>query len=126
MHDRELMEKEQEAIRQMREMNRRSQMNSSGGKMPPSPDFVRLRNNNNSTANKPPVIEEEIRKKQINNENTPQNSGEKAAGFNGFGLPFLDSILKDKDSTLIIGLLLLLMSEKSDKILLFALVYILL
>lgn len=43
-----------------------------------------------------------------------------------FSIPILDSLLKDGDATLIIGLLLLLMSEKGDKILLFALIYILL
>jgi hypothetical protein len=41
-------------------------------------------------------------------------------------LPFLDKLLKDSDAALIIGLLLLLMSEKADKRLLFALIYILL
>lgn len=44
---------------------------------------------------------------------------------NSFNLPFLDMISQDGDSTLIIGLLLILMSEKADKMLLFALVYIL-
>ena len=38
---------------------------------------------------------------------------------------FQDSFLKDPDTTLILGLLLILMSEKSDKLLLFALLYIL-
>lgn len=39
---------------------------------------------------------------------------------------FLDSFFENGDLTVIIGLLLLLMSEKADKKLLFALVYILL
>lgn len=39
---------------------------------------------------------------------------------------FLESLLKDSDTTLILGLLLILMSEKSDKMLLFALLYIML
>lgn len=55
---------------------------------------------------------------QQQNKTQPQNSN--------FLLPILDSLLKDGDATLIIGLLLLLMSEKGDKILLFALIYILL
>lgn len=46
--------------------------------------------------------------------------------FQGLKIPFLDSLSKDSDTALILGLLLILMSEKSDKILLFALVYILL
>lgn len=42
-----------------------------------------------------------------------------------FEIPFLNSLLNDGDSSLIIGLLLILMSEKADKLLLFALIYIL-
>ena len=44
----------------------------------------------------------------------------------GANIPFLDFLSTDKDAALIIGLLLILMSERSDKTLLFALVYILL
>lgn len=40
-------------------------------------------------------------------------------------IPFLDSLSTDGDMALILGLLLILMSEKTDKTLLFALVYIL-
>ncbi len=44
----------------------------------------------------------------------------------GVDIPILNILSTDKDAALIIGLLLILMSEKSDKMLLFALVYILL
>lgn len=44
----------------------------------------------------------------------------------GFNIPILGDLLKDSDSALIIGLLLILLSENCDKTLLFALVYILL
>ncbi len=44
----------------------------------------------------------------------------------GLSLPFLDNFKKDGDMTLILGILLLLLSEKADKRLLFALIYILL
>ncbi len=44
----------------------------------------------------------------------------------GISLPFLDNLKKDGDMTLILGILLLLLSEKADKRLLFALIYILL
>lgn len=43
-----------------------------------------------------------------------------------FSLPFLDKLKTDGDFALILGLLLLLLSEKADKRLLFALIYILL
>ena len=46
--------------------------------------------------------------------------------FGGFNLPFLESLKTDSDLTLILGILLLLLSEKADKRLLFALIYILL
>lgn len=45
--------------------------------------------------------------------------------LDGLNLPFLDSLKKDGDATLILGILLLLFSEKADKRLLFALIYIL-
>lgn len=44
----------------------------------------------------------------------------------GFNLPFLENLKSDSDLTLILGILLLLLSEKADKRLLFALIYILL
>ena len=122
MAERELSQKEQEAIRQMREMSTRSQASQNSGRMPPSPEFVRLRNDNIPNSNTKFMTENEPLHREIkdtaNKAITPTQKG--------IGVPFLDSIFKDGDSTLIIGLLLLLMSEKSDKILLFALVYILL
>jgi hypothetical protein len=44
----------------------------------------------------------------------------------GINIPFLDNLKSDSDATLILGILLLLLSEKADKKLLFALIYILL
>lgn len=46
--------------------------------------------------------------------------------FDGVNIPFLDNLTKDGDATLILGILLLLLSENADKKLLFALIYILL
>ena len=46
--------------------------------------------------------------------------------LNGLNLPFSDMIKNDGDISLILGLALILLSEKSDKKLLFALLYILL
>ena len=43
-----------------------------------------------------------------------------------FGIPFLRGIGSDPDTSLILGLALILLSEKSDKLLLLALLYILL
>lgn len=52
---------------------------------------------------------------------TPQSTPVK----NGFNMPIISEILKDGDTTLIIGLLLLLLNENCDKTLIFALIYIL-
>lgn len=46
--------------------------------------------------------------------------------FSGLDIPLLNRLKTDGDLTLILGLLLLLMNEKADKRLLFALLYILL
>lgn len=72
--------------------------------------------------------------KQMNSQSTPKEPKpikkppppNPPSLFSGLGLPFLDNLKSDGDMTLILGLLLLLLSEKADKRLLFALVYILL
>lgn len=46
--------------------------------------------------------------------------------FSGIDIPILSRLKTDGDLTLILGLLLLLLNEKADKRLLFALLYILL
>jgi len=59
--------------------------------------------------------------------NAPQKTTVKNNSlFEGIGIPFLDNLKSDGDATLILGILLLLFSEKADKKLLFALIYILL
>lgn len=57
---------------------------------------------------------------------TPQKPPQHQSFLPSFNIPFLDSLTKDGDSALILGLLLILISEQSDKMLLFALIYILL
>lgn len=58
-------------------------------------------------------------------ENKPQDTKPKNNTPLPTNIPLLNSLLKDSDSTLIIGLLLILMGENDDKLLLFALMYIL-
>lgn len=70
----------------------------------------------NSRSTKPPKPETKEKPKEQNNNSL----------LSGLNIPFLDSLTKDGDSTLILGILLLLFSEKADKRLLFALIYILL
>lgn len=72
------------------------------------------------------------RMKEMNDRSTPQKDkphkpqDNNTSFLGGFSLPFLDNLKKDGDLTLILGILLLLLSEKADKRLLFALIYILL
>lgn len=130
MNQNEFMRQQQAAVERMREMNSRAQINKdTTHKMPPVPSFVRLgetsqyQNPYNQKTNTPSAKEQT--KNPTPKPSTPQTH-QNSSAFGGLKLPFLDSLLGDGDSTLILGLLLLLMSEKSDKLLLFALVYILL
>jgi len=59
-------------------------------------------------------------------EKPPIEHRDKQPPQSGFNIPVLKDFLKDSDSALIIGLLLILLNENCDKTLLFALVYILL
>ena len=58
-------------------------------------------------------------------EKTEEQGENNRSLLSGLNLPFLDIFKKDSDMTLIIGLLMILISEKADKKLLFALIYIL-
>lgn len=112
---------QQKAVERMMEMNRRSkttQNNSAGShNMPPAPSFVRLNENAPHSGNTNPPKEPP---KNFSHE--PQ----KEPAQSGFSLPILDTLKIDRDTTLILGLLLILWSEKSDRYLLLALLYILL
>lgn len=139
MNQNEFMRQQQAAVERMREMNARAQINNdTTHKMPPVPSFVRVNENkryqtqvpqNNNNNNNNTRIPES---RQNNSVPLPQNRSAQKTQSQGnsflseLNIPFLDNILKDGDSTLIIGLLLILMSENTDRILLFALVYILL
>lgn len=74
----------------------------------------------NSRSTNPPEPKE-------NSKPTKQNSqASRNSLFSDMKIPFLTEMQKDGDLTLILGILLLLLSEKADKRLLFALIYILL
>ncbi len=131
MNQNDFMRQQQAAVERMREMNARAKTGTeTNHKMPPVPPFVRVGDNstNRNQSNNNFLKTEDTHKNdappQINN--TAHRAQKNNSLLGGLNIPVLDSILRDGDSTLIIGLLLLLMSEKSDKLLLFALVYILL
>ncbi|MCQ2454615.1 MAG: hypothetical protein MJ090_00490 [Clostridia bacterium] len=62
------------------------------------------------------------------NEKKPKNIGafDFPISLEGLNIPFLEKLKSDKDTALILGLVLILFCEKSDKLLLIALLYILL
>ena len=111
------MTQQQKAVERMMEMNRRSMKTQEGHTMPPAPSFVRLNENKNTDFSKGPKVEEKEAPTQFLNT---------AYKKSDFSLPFLKNLKIDRDTTLILGLLLILWSEKSDRYLLLALLYILL
>ena len=110
--------RQEEAVNQMREMSRRA----SGGfpNMPPAPPFVKLPDRvQNST---------EVKTAQKTSQTTPQKSPHNdgiSTFLSGMNLPFLNNLKNDGDTGLVLGLLLILISEKSDRLLMLALLYIL-
>lgn len=100
MNNNEFIKQQQAAVQIMREMNSRA-TNGNANKGTQKPHHPKLTNQPPKNNAQPPL--------------SRQNSD----------LPFME-LLKNGDTALILGLLLLLFSENADKRLLFALVYILL
>lgn len=122
--NREFIQRQEEALAQMRRMQRAAQKGSNS--MPPSPAFLKVGEGSAKPYDTP--------KMPVSEEKTCENKSD--GGIKGFaegilsgGGEFLDSFLDkigaDPDILLIIGLLLILGAEKSDKLLLLALLYIL-
>ena len=129
MEDNEFTRQSREAVEKMREMNSRARVDNNGQNMPPAPPFVRLQGKRQGT---PPQRQRQSGAPPLENsvpksKESEANKNSKDSGFlSGLNIPFLDMLSRETDVSLIIGLLLILMSEKADKKLLFALVYILL
>lgn len=126
MSDNDFMRRQQDAVERMREMSRQA-VESSAQPMPPTPPFVRLQNRENQpqsqgSAASQQSVQTGSQASPASNENYLPHT--RKGGLSS--LPFLDMLNIDGDLPLIIGLLLILFSEKADKKLLFALIYILL
>lgn len=131
MSDNDFMRQQQAAVERMREMSRKA-TEAAAQPMPPVPPFVRLQNrrgvaqNQNAAAPQqqgpPPRPQSAPMAEEKNEDDLPLPA--RKGGLSS--LPFLDLLGSDSDLPLIIGLLLILFSEKADKKLLFALIYILL
>lgn len=129
MSENDFMRQQQAAVERMREMSRKA-AETPEQPMPPVPPFVRLQNRNAGAQSQNAAARQEP--PQPHGSDMPQNEKSEdnflfPARKGGLSsLPFLDMLGSDGDLPLIIGLLLILFSEKADKKLLFALIYILL
>lgn len=126
MSDNDFMRRQQDAVERMREMSRQA-VESSAQPMPPMPPFVRLQNRENQVQSQGSAASQQSvqtgpQASPASNENYLPHT--RKGGLSS--MPFLDMLNIDGDLPLIIGLLLILFSEKADKKLLFALIYILL
>ena len=140
MDNNEFIRQSKEAVEKMREMNSRAVGNGRGQNMPPAPPFVRLQGNSKGGAAGIPQRQRQNTAAHQQQRRPPQepavtaekkseikkDSNQSSGILNGLNIPFLDMLAGDADVSLIIGLMLILMSEKADKKLLFALIYILL
>ena len=126
MSDNDFMRRRQDAVERMREMSRKA-AESSAQPMPPMPPFVRLQNRENQPQSQGSAASQQS--VQTGPQASPESNEDSLPHTRKGGLsslPFLDMLNIDGDLPLIIGLLLILFSEKADKKLLFALIYILL
>lgn len=126
MSDNDFMRRQQDAVERMREMSRQA-VESSAQPMPPMPPFVRLQNRENQVQSQGSAASQQS--VQTGPQASPASNEDSLPHTSKGGLssmPFLDMLNIDGDLPLIIGLLLILFSEKADKKLLFALIYILL
>ena len=126
MSENDFMRQQQAAVEKMREMSRKA-AESSAQPMPPMPPFVRLQNRENQAQSQGSATSQQS--VQTGPQASPASNEDSLPPARKGGLsslPFLDLLNIDGDLPLIIGLLLILFSEKADKKLLFALIYILL
>ena len=126
MSDNDFMRRRQDAVERMREMSRKA-AESSAQPMPPMPPFVRLQSRENQPQSQGSAASQQS--VQTGSQASPASNEDSLPHTRKGGLsslPFLDMLNIDGDLPLIIGLLLILFSEKADKKLLFALIYILL
>ena len=126
MSDNDFMRRRQDAVERMREMSRKA-AESSAQPMPPMPPFVRLQNRENQPQSQGSAASQQS--VQTGPQASPASNEDSLSHTRKGGLsslPLLDMLNIDGDLPLILGLLLILFSEKADKKLLFALIYILL
>ncbi len=103
------------AAERVRELSRRSSVNTPPHAMPPTPDFVNV--NRRQQPSPPPPTPEK----------TVDSPSKRAPAVNSlFKMINFKNLEIDSDVSLILGILLLLSSDKTDEILSMALLYIML
>lgn len=113
---------QQKAVERMMEMSRRSG-GSVSHRMPPTPSFVKMPEDD--LREDPPTKDTEQPRENQTKQTPKCNKNGNIPFLGNLQIPFLSSLKGDKDMTLILGLILILMSESSDRLLLLALLYIL-
>ncbi len=108
MDDKDFMIEQQKAVQRMKEFANRSSSLHNDGNMPPAPHFVSFNKSEKQNNETKPID-------QIFN-----------FGKSGLDIPLLNKLKTDKDSGLILALILILLCENTDKLTLIALLYILL
>ncbi len=130
MTDNELQRMQEEAIRRTREMQKRAEE----ARLNSQPLSVRKHEGQAQSANaageEKPVRQHggQAQSVYVPGEGQNRQAGSNASDGNGTGERggALDFLFRDKEKTLILGLILLLMDEKTDNSLLLALMYLLL
>lgn len=119
MNNEAFLFEQQQAVERMREMSRRA-LTPNPHEMPPVPNFVRMPEN--TVEKETPTHSEPVQTKP--QKRASPSKPHKPQSFLSGILPKRFPI--DSDTALILGLILILSSENTDKLLLYALVYILL
>ncbi len=132
MNESDFKRQQQAAVEKMKEMNRqaRSYNFSQNNSHPPkSSASIGNRQSNDTSqhtqSNKQDFFTSRPASQAKQQKNPLPDSGIPLLSGGGLNIPLLDNLQRDGDVALILGILLILISENCDKKLLFALIYIL-
>lgn len=122
MAEQNIQKMQRDAEQRIREMQRRADRAVSGGDMPPVPNFIKVGQTERQTHYKPePQKKVEPQRDEHLSQKPSVNKG-----FNFLKMLNFKGLKFDKDVALIVVLILLLSSDETDEMLIFALIYIML
>jgi hypothetical protein len=123
MPEQNIQKMQRDAEQRIREMQRRADKAVLGGDMPPVPNFVKTGQNSRQPQSKPmPPKNDEVQNTKPQKSVNPSGN----RGLNFLKLLNFKGLKFDKDVSLIVVLILLLSSDETDEMLIFALIYIML